>query len=77
MLDVPSEGLRRELQPFHHCQIGEELASKVMDCHVCANSQRCGLDQLSGLRGNCLHSEKPARFRVRNQLDEPARIEIG
>ncbi len=53
LLHILVEGLRRELQPFDHRQVGEQLVGQFLHRHPVANRQCGRLDQFARFRGHC------------------------
>lgn len=49
LLDVPGEGLGRELQALDHGQVGEQLLGELIDRHAVVDGECGGLDQFARL----------------------------
>ncbi len=63
MFDILGEGLRRELQPLDHRQVGEQLVSQSLYGHAVTDREHRRLDQLARFRGHCLYpNESSATF---------------
>ncbi len=71
------EGLRRELQPFDHRQVGEQLVGQFLHRHPVANRQCGRLDQFARFRGHCLHADQSSAAFFNHQFDEAARVELA
>ncbi len=77
LLHILVEGLRRELQPFDHRQVGEQLVGQFLHRHPVANRQCGRLDQFARFRGHCLHADQSSAAFFNHQFDEAARVEVG
>ncbi|EKG62608.1 hypothetical protein VCHC52A1_3718, partial [Vibrio cholerae HC-52A1] len=77
LLHVLAEGLRRELQPFDHGQVGEQLVGQFLHGHTVANGEHRRLDQFTRFRGHRLHADEPSATFLDDQLDEAACVEVG
>ncbi len=63
MFDILGEGLRRELQPLDHRQVGEQLVSQFLYGNAVTDREHRRLDQLARFRGHCLYpNESSATF---------------
>lgn len=63
LFDILGEGLRRELQPLDHRQVGEQLVSQFLYGHAVTDREHRRLDQLARFRGHCLYpNESSATF---------------
>jgi hypothetical protein len=77
LLDVLGEGLRAQLEPFHHRQVREQLVGQVVHRHARPQRERGALDQLARLGRDGLHAQQPPAAGLGHQLDEAAGVEVG
>src|SRR3990167_8034831 len=70
LLHVLDEGLRRQLQPLHHGQVGEQLVGEFLHRHPGPNGDGGSLDDLARFRGHRLNAQYPAGARFVDHLDE-------
>lgn len=77
LFDILGEGLRRELQPLDHRQVGEQLVGQFLHRHAVANGENSRLDQFAGFRGDDLHADEPSATFLDDQLDKAACVEVG
>ena len=74
---ILGEGLRTELQSFHHGQVREQLACQVRHGHTVADSQCSGLNNFTAFCRQDMSARQASRIFFCYQFDETTGVVIS
>src|SRR5258708_6416403 len=76
LFHVLAEGLRAQLDAFHHGEVREQLSGKIGDGHSGPQCKRYRLDDLTRLGGKDLSADQPPGALLGDELDEASCVEV-